>query len=267
MEQEIPVPGETSGAAEAELISPVKIIKAAARICYGEPWQFVGAAALVALPSLVVSLFSMARSTGGERTPAQGIIGLLSLALIACSFVLTVYFIGALPLMTAFRLDGRPMGWTDAFSWISDRRLFWGVFLALLLTGLAVAGGLVLLIVPGFIFGTWFMLAVPARVLGNEPGSKALSASSRMVKPLMLKGALALVGLIIIPMVVLVWPAQGITIALYGVLSTEPARVIPHSVATYLVSVFWGPVVGVSIALLYIERAGGLSSMRKDLFI
>lgn len=267
MEQDIPGAGWQAQAADTGPIRIRRIFRDALKICYGDPWQFLGAAAVVGLPPFALALLGMARDPGAARSPGQGLIGLLSLALIVASFILGIYFIGALPLMAAFKLDGRPMGWTDAFSWIQERQLFWGVFLVLLLDGLAVLGGLVLLIVPGLVFGTWFMLAVPARVLSDEPGRKALSASSRIIRPVIFRGALSFGGLLVLPVVLLIWPVQAICAAVYGFMATDPGRVIPPAVVTYLVSVLWGPVAGVALALLYIDRAGGLSAMRRDLFI
>jgi hypothetical protein len=244
-----------------------RILRDAVKLCYGNPSRFVGAAALVGLPPLALSLLAMARDPDAAMSPGQGFIGLVSLALLVASFVLGIYFVGALPLMTAFALDGRPMGWTDAFSWIRDRGVFWGVFLALLLDGLAVLGGLVLLVIPGLLFGTWFMLAVPSRVLGDHRGRRALAVSRSVVQPVLTRGALSFAGLVILPVVVLTWPVYGVCIAKYGLMSSAPGRVIPPAMAAFIVGTFWGPVAGVALALLYIERSGGLRALREDLFL
>lgn len=256
-----------SGRGAGDRVAAARIIRDAVRICCGNPGKFLGAAALIGLPSFAATFLNLARDPKARMSPGQGLIGLLQLALLLASFVLVVYFIGAIPLVTARILDGRPAGWVDAFEWVRDRELFWGVFLAMFLDGLAVLGGLVLLIVPGLVFGTWFMLAVPARVLGDHPGRKALSVSRGLVAPVLFRGALSFACIIFLPAAAVGAVTQGVCSAMYGFMSNSPARVVPPAVATYLVGTLWGPVMGVALALLYVERAGGLAALRKDLFV
>ena len=52
----------------------------------------------------------------------------------------------------------------------------------MILVGLAVCGGLILLIVPGIIFGVWFSLAYCARIIEGIGGTAALKRSKQLVK-------------------------------------------------------------------------------------
>lgn len=263
-----------NGAAESvplgdmpDRIDALSLIKRAWRICFRSPEKYLGMAAVVGLPSLLIALIGMIRRTSERLSPERVFSGFAVLILSILSFILEIYMLGAFPVLTASEIDERPMGWTDAFAWVHDRDLFWGIFLVLLLAGLAVIGGLILLIIPGFIFGTWFMLSVPAKVLGDMGVTEALSTSKKMIQPRLFRGALALAGLLILPYVALQSVAQAVCSSIYGFFTTSPGRNIPPAVISYALHVFWAPVVGVSLSLLFIELSGGIEGLRKDLFL
>ncbi|MFH1149488.1 MAG: hypothetical protein V1748_03335 [Actinomycetota bacterium] len=246
---------------------PIKdTIRRAVRMCYGHPKEFLGMAAVAALPPFLMMLLIMAQDPENRMSPEQGMVGLLSLILVIASFVLLMYYVGAIPLLTANILDDRSMGWTEGFGWVRDRDLFWGVFLALLLTGFAALGGLILLILPGLIFGTWYMLSVPARVLGGFPGREALSESRRLIEPT-LWGSMGLGALLTLPVLLLAWGTQIAFAWMFGFTATSPARVIAPAIVTYAVAIFWGPVAIIGLTLHYLDKSGGLEAQRADLFL
>ncbi|MBK5093127.1 MAG: hypothetical protein JJE48_06400 [Actinobacteria bacterium] len=265
-EGEIRESGQT-GESISDRVKVKYTIVRAYRICYGNPNTFLGMAAVVSFPAFAMSLLAMARNPEARGSMGQGLVGLLFLALVVVAFVLAIYYAGAIPLLTAFTLDNRPLGWTDAFGWIHDRRLFWGVFLALLLIGLAILGGLILLIIPGLLFLVWFTLAVPARVLGEFPGRKALSESRRLIQPVLFRGAAWLVAVLVGVPLVIGGAAQGISWAIWGFASNAVPKVLITSIVTFALSVFWGPVAYVALAIVFIELSGGLSKLRSDLFL
>lgn len=255
--------------AEPSYFDVKEMLGRAIRTCYRDKKSFLGMAAVVGFPFLVAMLLSMFRERDmgqAMRDPAQGFIGLLAAAFLIAGFVLVMRYMGAVPALTAYRVGDRPMSWTEAFAWVRDRDLFWGVVGVALLSGLAALGGFLLLVVPGFIFGTWFMLAIPSRVLGNRPTVAALSESRRLVRPafkdfLLFGLALASVGFLL-PLAF-----QVLFSVTYGWLSTDPVRVAVPAVVNYLVMVFWSPVALVGLSLLYLERVGGLENLREDLFL
>ena len=59
---------------------------------------------------------------------------------------------------------------------------FGSVILISILVGLAVAGGLILLVIPGLIFAVMFSVAIPALVVENLRGTDAMSRSWNLVK-------------------------------------------------------------------------------------
>lgn len=246
-----------------------QLLKKSIDICYGDKKTYLGMAAVVALPSFLSSLLLMAVETDFEKAmkePAQGFIGLLNLVLLIAFAVLMVKYAGSLPVLTAYALDERPMGWTESFGWTSDHNLFWGVAGVGILFALAVAGGLVLLVVPGIIFAVWFMLSLPAKVLSDFPAKECFSVSRRLIRPVFKKA----LGFGLILGLIMFLPggiAQLILTIKYGIRSTDPVRVIIPAVITYATAIFWSPVTGVGVSLLYIERSGGLQNLREDLFL
>ncbi|MCJ7652633.1 MAG: hypothetical protein MUO75_02905 [Actinobacteria bacterium] len=53
----------------------------------------------------------------------------------------------------------------------------------------------------------------------------------------------------------------------WGFASNVVPKVLITSIVNYALAVFWGPAAYVALAIMYIERAGGLGSLRSDLFI
>ena len=123
------------------------------------------------------------------------------------------------------------------------------------------------MIIPGLLFLVWFVLAVPARVLGDFPGGKALSDSRRLMQPVLFRGGAGLVAVLVGVPLVIGGAAQGISSAVWGFASNAVPKVLITSIVNYALSVFWGPVAYVALAVVFIELSGGLSSLRRDLFL
>ena len=261
-ESEVQGGGQT-GESISDRVRVKDTIGRAYKMCYGNANTFLGMAAVVSFPLFAAGLLTMHHPEAGK----PDLLGLLSLILLLGALVLGIYYGGAIPLLTAFKLDNRPMGWTDAFGWIHDKRLFWGVFLVLLLTLLAFLGGLILLIVPGLLFLVWFSLGASARVLGDFPGRKALSESRRLMQPVLTRGGAGLLAVLIAVPLVIGGAANGICWAIWGFGSRAVPQVLITSIVNYALGVFWGPVAYVSLAIVYVELSGGLSKLRSDLFL
>ncbi|OFW79497.1 MAG: hypothetical protein A2Z48_03960 [Actinobacteria bacterium RBG_19FT_COMBO_70_19] len=91
----------------------------------------------------------------------------------------TLALVGALAWAAAGALVGREPDLGESYR-VGVARM-WSVLLVSLLTGLAVAGGFILLIVPGLIFLARFAVAVPALVVEGKRGRAALSRSWNLV--------------------------------------------------------------------------------------
>jgi len=91
----------------------------------------------------------------------------------------TLVLVGAVAWATAGALVGREPHLGQAYRFGAAR--MWSTLLVSVLTGLAVAGGIILLVVPGLIFLTRFVLSVPALVVEGKRGRAALSRSWNLV--------------------------------------------------------------------------------------
>jgi hypothetical protein len=75
---------------------------------------------------------------------------------------------------------GDPVDVQASYRW--GFRRFGSVILVSILVGLAVLGGLILLVIPGLIFGVMLSVAVPALIVENRRGTDAMSRSWNLVK-------------------------------------------------------------------------------------
>jgi hypothetical protein len=75
---------------------------------------------------------------------------------------------------------GDPVDIDASYKWGFAR--FGSVILISILVGLAVLGGLILLIIPGIIFAIMFSVSIPALVVENRKGTDAMSRSWNLVK-------------------------------------------------------------------------------------
>ena len=75
---------------------------------------------------------------------------------------------------------GDPVDIDASYKWGFAR--FGSVILISILVGLAVAGGLILFVIPGLIFAVMFSVAIPALVVENLRGTDAMSRSWNLVK-------------------------------------------------------------------------------------
>ena len=75
---------------------------------------------------------------------------------------------------------GDPVDIDASYKWGFAR--FGSVLLISILVGLAVMGGLILLIIPGIIFAVMFSVSIPALVVENRKGTDAMSRSWNLVK-------------------------------------------------------------------------------------
>jgi hypothetical protein len=116
-----------------------------------------------------------------EVTTRSATIGLLAVLITAAiSVIITAVLQAALLRGAAQGTIGDPVDIDASYKWGFAR--FGSVLLISVLVGLAVLGGLILLIIPGIIFAVMFSVSVPALVVENKRGTEAMSRSWNLVK-------------------------------------------------------------------------------------
>lgn len=144
---------------------------------YGRSWR-----TLIPLVAVVVVPLSILQSAIGDAIgsddPWQAATGRLLIAIV--SLFATLVVAGAVAWAAAGVLVGRETDLGEAYRFGAAR--MWSLLLVGVLVGLAVAGGLILLVVPGFIFLTRFSVSVVALVVEGKRGRAALSRSWSLVR-------------------------------------------------------------------------------------
>lgn len=100
--------------------------------------------------------------------------------LLAMAWIVFVVTWPAVALLYAIKGREEGIGFKESFrrAWDKIASYLWVNFLV----GLAVLGGLILLIIPGIIFAVWFTLASYVLVAENKKGTSALSRSKELVQ-------------------------------------------------------------------------------------
>jgi hypothetical protein len=114
------------------------------------------------------------------RPQSAFIVFLVSLIAIAIGVIITAALQAALTRAAAQSSIGDAVDIEASYRWGFGR--FGSVLLISILVGLAVLGGLILLIIPGIIFWVMFSVSIPALVIENRKGTEAMSRSWNLVK-------------------------------------------------------------------------------------
>jgi hypothetical protein len=109
---------------------------------------------------------------------AAGILGSIVVAI--TSILMWTVLTGAITRAAAGTFLGRDLEIGESYRYGFAR--FWSIVLVGLLSGLAIAVGFVLLIVPGFIVLTFLTCAIPALVIEGKRGREALRRSWNLVR-------------------------------------------------------------------------------------
>jgi hypothetical protein len=145
------------------------------------PLTFISAfvAGVVFAPeSNTVTIFGETVETVDSRSAGAAIIVALLTAVIGV--IINAVLQAAIMRGAAQGSIGDPVDIDASYKWGFAR--FGSVILISILVGLAVAGGLILLIIPGLIFAVMFSVAIPALVVENLRGTNAMSRSWNLVK-------------------------------------------------------------------------------------
>jgi Membrane domain of glycerophosphoryl diester phosphodiesterase len=184
-----PPPPPPDGLGGSGLFRPrgVGEILSAAFDLYKEHWQaLIQIVAVVVIPLTLLQYFLTDQLT--TTTTVQGVNGtvtvsssntgrsiVVGLLLAVIPLLVTQVLTGAITRASAGSLIGEPPTPGDAFGYGFAR--LGSILLVGVLVALIVAGGFILLIIPGIIFAVKLIVAVPALVVENRRGTDAISRS------------------------------------------------------------------------------------------
>lgn len=131
----------------------------------------------VGLASGIVVAFLFAGLNGGNL--ASLALGVVLVGLIALVAAILIY--PALIKLELAGAAGQKMSFKEAYK--STKQYRWKMLLLLILTGLVVFGGVLLLIVPGIIFATWFAMAPYAMIDEDLDVMDSLKRSKEISAP------------------------------------------------------------------------------------
>lgn len=179
------------------------------------------------------------------NTAALGITGVI-IGVVAAVFLIYLGIWGAVAQLEAIKGQAEGIGWKEAFK--RSRKLIGPFFITGLLAGLAVFGGLILLIVPGIIFGLWFSQSGYIVVEEGLKGSEALKKSK-----FYMKGRIGSVFAKLFYMGIITFALSfilGLMVVFLDSFTAHPEQQY-LSVLNNIFSLIWGPVVAVYGYLLY----------------
>ena len=136
----------------------------------------------VVLTDLVIGdAFETSTTTNGTVVVNGSIGGLLlgTLAVAMVSILMWTVLTGAITRAAAGTFLGRDLDIAESYRFGLAR--FWSIVLVGLLTGLAIAAGFILLVIPGFFVLTRLTCTLPALVIQDKRGTGALSRSWNLV--------------------------------------------------------------------------------------
>lgn len=163
------------------LISATKIIRASWDVSYANRRLLSPYILSFLLPTIVLEVVAVIRyylfEGGASGGPLMAtIIALISVASLVFTFWITI---AMATVLRALLKKEQPLGWADTMSGVS--KYLGPAIWTSALVGLAVLGGVILLIVPAIIFGVWYSFTLYAVIFEEKRGTAALSASKQIV--------------------------------------------------------------------------------------
>jgi hypothetical protein len=143
------------------------------------PLSFVSALVGRAFAATETTIEIGGRSVTQLEARSFFVVLLAALVVVAISIIIWAVLEAAILRGAAQATIGDPVDIEASYRW--GLRRFGSVLLVAVLVGLVVLGGLILLIIPGIIFGVFLSMTVPALVIENRRGTEALKRSWNLV--------------------------------------------------------------------------------------
>ena len=198
--------------------------------------------AVYVLLILIIGNGQTAGTIDHSRLGSLGMAGII-LGLAAAIVVISLYVWGSVS--TLFAIKDQSLNWKQAY--LQSQSKISAYFFTGLLAGLAVAGGFILLIIPGVIFGLWFSQSPYIVIEEDLKNTAALKRSKYYVKGRLgqIFGKLFYVGIITLGLYI----ALAIVLSIFGALTG-----ISSDYLSWISSIFsfiWAPLVTVYSYQLY----------------
>jgi hypothetical protein len=220
-------------------------------------WLFAG---IIALPFLVLFVINIAVAGLGMGTGRAAASGVPSPGLLAGMIgggltfgLLYIFLLGAAQAATVFAVSdlylGRATGLRECYRRVGSKAI--RVILILILTGLVVAVGFVLLIIPGIILLCRTAIAVPVSMLEDSKSIRSIERSMELTK-----GFSGQVFLIFLMVWVLTWLVAIIFEIPFAFLvqaqHTVPfATLLLQHLSSFVSQVLVGPIATIAFSLMY----------------
>lgn len=143
-------------------------------------WTLVGIMAIPVLAWLLIGGIGVGIGLLSSLFGGASIVVIVLFSVIAIALAILLTFWPQAALIYAVKERSRRIGIKESFvkAWHTLSSFIW----VSALTSLAIAGGFLLLIVPGFIFAVWFLFAAYILIAEGVKGSAALSKSRELVR-------------------------------------------------------------------------------------
>lgn len=169
------------------LIGTKELLRISTNLYWSNIWLLIGVAGVflplrigVGVASYILGGIVYSRSVGGFLSPPDVLLIVLELFLIFVWIVIFAWFRGSLTIAASEIGSG---GVTTLKKALKDGWLIkWSFLFVMILFGLAVIGGMILLIIPGIIFIIWYFFHPYVLVCENLKGRAVLSRSRELVR-------------------------------------------------------------------------------------
>jgi hypothetical protein len=165
------------------LISISELILKSIALYKNNAKRFITYSFLIFVPGAFITIFSAILPILIPERFTLGIIGasyiiyiLLAIILSFVSFWFSLAFIRVI----TKNYNGTAVG-TMGEEIHEAKAIFWPSFWTYILTGLAVFGGMLLLVIPGIIFGLWFAFSIYVTAIDNKRPIQAMKTSKQLV--------------------------------------------------------------------------------------
>lgn len=212
-------------------------------------WYYILINVVVYIPVILFATLIFGATVASNSASLSLILSIVSVLILTTAIVMSIILGITMTQVVAKRYQNQTVG-TVKQEFIATKPVFWSAIGAMILSGLAILGGFILLIIPGIIFSIWFAFSSYAAVIDGHKAGAALSYSKSLVRGRWFEvfWRLFVPGLFVAALYLALDLVVGIPSALIpkvgGILS---------SILTIIGNILLGPLAFLPAIILYIE--------------